>query len=305
MAPAFYIATYVGVICFAVGCLRRIRQYASLPLHLRWELYPVPHEAPSQVSHGGSYFEESEWWTKPRRFNVVGELRAMASEIFLFKSLWDSNRRLWWRSFSFHVGLYCISAFLFVQAVLLLGASVGAHPPIAVTNVTTLVGRAGLALTILGSAALLWRRTTDRESRDYTHIADYAHLSVISLTSGLLLAGSFGGGAPSAGSLFRGLMTFNASLHIPAVLGSGLLLALAMVAYIPYSHMAHFIAKYFTFHSVRWDDATNFGNTLDTQISRNLAYRPTWAAAHIGTDGQKTWAEIATANPTTKQEVGR
>ncbi|UCC59921.1 MAG: nitrate reductase, partial [Dehalococcoidia bacterium] len=40
-------------------------KYALMPVHLRWELYPVPHEEGSK--YGGSYLEELEWWTKPRR----------------------------------------------------------------------------------------------------------------------------------------------------------------------------------------------------------------------------------------------
>jgi hypothetical protein len=48
---------------------------------LRWELYPVPHEAPERAEHGGSYFEESDWWTKKRKFNLGGELAAMLPEM--------------------------------------------------------------------------------------------------------------------------------------------------------------------------------------------------------------------------------
>jgi nitrate reductase gamma subunit len=305
MACVLYIATYLGAICFVVGCVRRIRQYAFLPLHLRWELYPVPHEAPSRALHGGSYFEESDWWTKPRRFNYAGELRAMALEILLFKNVRDSNRPLWWRSFSFHLGLYCVSAFVIAQVLLLVFLVAGFHSTPTLLIALTFLGRAGLWLTVLGSAALLWRRMTDEESRDYTHVADHAHLAIISLASGLVLAGSFGASAANAGSLLRGLISFDTTIRVPALLTAGILLAVAMLAYIPYSHMAHFIAKYFTYHSVRWDDRPSHGNGFDAQMSRSLAYRPTWAAVHIGADGQKTWADVATVNPTTTKEVGK
>jgi len=55
------------------------------------------------------------------------------------------------------------------------------------------------------------------------------------------------------------------------------------------THMSHFIAKYFTYHSVRWDDKPN------VNLAAYLAYRPAWSATHVGAG--KTWAEIATANP--------
>jgi nitrate reductase gamma subunit len=48
------LSTTVAVIATVV----RAVGYARMPLHLRWELYPVPHEAPDRAAHGGSYFEE-------------------------------------------------------------------------------------------------------------------------------------------------------------------------------------------------------------------------------------------------------
>ncbi len=68
------------------------------------------------------------------------------------------------------------------------------------------------------------------------------------------------------------------------------------------THMSHFIAKYFTYHSVRWDDAPNRRRgRLEAQVAEYLTYRPTWAAAHMGADGKKTWAQVASTNPA--QEV--
>jgi hypothetical protein len=82
------------------------------------------------------------------------------------------------------------------------------------------------------------------------------------------------------------------------LLASGLLLGSVLLAYIPLTHMSHFIAKYFTYHSIRWDDAPNRGEAkLAAKIAECLSYRPTWAAAHMGADGTRTWAEIATTNP--------
>ncbi len=63
--------------------------------------------------------------------------------------------------------------------------------------------------------------------------------------------------------------------------------------------MSHFIAKYFTYHSVRWDDTPSRPRRRAGQkrIAEYLTYRPTWSAPHMGADGAKTWADIATANP--------
>ena len=124
------------------------------------------------------------------------------------------------------------------------------------------------------------------------------------MTYGLVAAGYLvrGEGTASASALVRGLATFDTSLVVSTGFAVGLMLASALVAYIPFTHMAHFIAKYFTYHAVRWDDRANLrGGRMEAKIAGNLAYKPTWAAAHIGADGHKTWAEIAATNPA--QEV--
>jgi hypothetical protein len=56
------------------------------------------------------------------------------------------------------------------------------------------------------------------------------------------------------------------------------------------------VAKYFTYHAVRWDDAPNTGRIAGT-MAEYLRYRPTWSARHVGADGTKTWAEVATTPP--------
>jgi nitrate reductase gamma subunit len=304
MVLALDIVAVTSLLFFVVGCARRIKQYASLPVHLRWELYPVPHESPQRVAHGGSYFEESDWWTKPRRFHLVGELRAMVAEIFAFDSIREPNPTLWWRTLLFHFGMYCIVAFLLLEGILLVSnGPLFANLIAEIDPVAILFGRIGLGFVLVGSLALLRRRTADRNLRDYTHLADYVHLAFIALTSLVLLAGSLAAAAPSPRTLLRGLLTFDAQLHIPSLLFAGLLLALCLLAYIPYSHMAHFIAKYFTYHAVRWDDASNTAPHVARAMAKNVAYRPTWWAAHMGSDGKKTWTEIVTTDPS--QELRR
>ena len=77
------------------------------------------------------------------------------------------------------------------------------------------------------------------------------------------------------------------------------LLAVVTLAYIPFTHMSHFVGKYFTYHAVRWDDSVNRrGGDIEQRLAEYLTYRPTWAAPHIKADGTKTWADVATTNPT-------
>jgi nitrate reductase gamma subunit len=300
MTIAVYVAIYLGAAIFALGCVLRILQYARMPVHLRWELYPVPHEEKSRVVHGGSYFESINWWTRPQGFNVAGELRSMVPEMLFLKGLWEFNRRLWYSSFLFHAGLYLTIASAVPVAAVALFAS---HASFVfwMRGVGHVTAYAACVLTLSGAVALLFRRLTDPELRNYTSAADIFNLHAFILTYGLVAAGYLvrGEQTAGAGAVLRGLATFDTSLTISPGFGVGLMLASALAAYIPFTHMAHFIAKYFTYHAVRWDDRANLrGGSLEATMAEYIAYRPTWGAAHIGADGKKSWGEIVTTNPT-------
>jgi nitrate reductase gamma subunit len=105
---------------------------------------------------------------------------------------------------------------------------------------------------------------------------------------------------PGAGlrTVVRGLLTFQTGTPMGGVFAAGVVMASALAAYIPFTHMSHFIAKYFTYHEVRWDDRVNRrGGDIEAKLLPYFGYRPTWAAAHMHADGKKTWAEIVAINP--------
>jgi nitrate reductase gamma subunit len=144
------------------------------------------------------------------------------------------------------------------------------------------------------------RRLTDEELKTYSTPGDIFNLLFFVVALGFLIACYLFGRSefPGALAFTQGLLTFDTSLRIPGLLAVGLVLGATLAAYIPLTHMSHFIAKYFTYHSVRWDDqATVKGGKLESKIAEYLTYRPTWAAPHVGADGTKTWAEVATTNP--------
>ncbi len=305
MTGAVYIAMYAGVVLFLVGCAGRIYQYARSPFHLRWELYPVPHEEPNRAEHGGSYFESGEWWLHPQTIHHRGEWTSMFREIVFLRGLWENNRGLWLPSFLFHSGLYLsigTVALVILEAAAgaLIPGVVGGALPAVVAGVCMWAGSAGIAFVLIGALWLLVRRVADTALKNYTKASDIFNLLFFIGTYACLAVGFFGrtGAAASAQGIASGALHFDRSTQVGAVQGVGLILASALVAYIPFTHMSHFIAKYFTWHSVRWDDRRNARNgVLENRIAASLRYRPTWTAPHIGADGKKEWAEIATVNP--------
>ncbi len=302
MTMAVYLALYGGLGFFLAGCLWRIYTYARTPLHLRWELYPVPHEEPGRVEHGGSYFESGDWWLSPQAVHHRREWTTMLREILFLRGLWEFNRPLWLPSFLFHFGLYLVIASIGLGVLSALPGSL-MHSPASAFLFSALVlackwaALVAILLILAGALLLLYRRIADPALKNYTRPGDLFNLAFFIAAFALLGAGLLQGPAPMK-ALLRGALHFDLGARAAVVPSLGIVLASLLLAYIPFTHMAHFIAKYFTWHSVRWDDQRNPRNgPLEHKIATSLRLRPTWAAPHMGADGKKSWADIAASNP--------
>jgi len=188
------ILTYCCLFVFAIGLVWRIIRYARLPVHLRWELYPVAHEKgrPS----GGSYLEDLDWWHRPLRFNLLGEFTFFMGEILFFKEYFKSKRGFWYFVYPFHLGLFLLLAWL---VLLVIGAFVkisGSEIAAASGNagivvlyyLTIITGALAFILGIFGTVGLLIKRLTDAELKNYTDPIDYFNLVCIvaSFPAGLI-----------------------------------------------------------------------------------------------------------------------
>ena len=308
----FYILSYL---CFAVFVLAtgyHIYRQMSLPLHVRWEIYPVQHETAAKVAYGGSYMEEVNWWEKKQERSLLNELRYMAPEILFIRGLWKENRGLWWVSFPLHFGLYLMIA----TALLLLGHAgltlwgsavfaAGSVFRIAMNGLIAVLGWSGLMLGNIGSLGLIYRRLTDPELRNYSSPVDYFNLLLVLTFFLSALVSCLSGDAflEGAKSYTLGLLS-GGHPPIPYAPGRGItggvvvVSASLLIAYIPLTHMSHMFMKYFLYHKVKWDDAPNqSGGRIETAIRKNLDLRPTWGASHVEADGQKSWRDIASSSP--------
>ena len=292
------IIVYLAIVVFVVGVAAKVRRYATAPMHLRWELYPVPHD--KGRAYGGSYLEAADWWAKPRETSFLAMVAEMLSEMLLIKTLWHKNRSQWFFSFPFHVGLYFLIAFV---VLLIIGALVQiAGAPVAVSAgfwsavlvyVTLIVGVVGLIGATIGALGLLYRRLTDPNLRVYSTLADYFNLVfllaifVSAWVAGFTVDGSFS----LLRGFFQGLITANPTFGATPVAIEVLLVALFML-YLPFTHMTHFVGKFFTWHQVRWDDAPNLrGDGMSRRIAANLQRPLSWSAPHIQKD--KRWVDVA------------
>jgi nitrate reductase gamma subunit len=306
MDLAVHVVAYAAIVVFLVAVAARFHRIRSYPLNVRWEIYPVPHEG-ARSKHGGSRLEESDWWTKEHRPDRLNEVRHMLPEMLFIQALYEHNRKLWYRSFPFHFGLYLLTGFAALMLARALLVLTGADPGWIPAVVPAVMAGAGFVLTLLGALGLIVMRVTDDDMRPYSNVSHYFNLLFFVGALGLVALGWIASGwslAPFE-KLFVNLVTGSFSLEgVPVAFKIGVLLTALLVAYIPLTHMSHFFVKWFTWHEIRWDDEPNVkGGRIERLIENALARPVTWSAPHIGADGTKTWADVATAEVEQKDDT--
>jgi len=298
------ILIYAAVAVFLVGNLYRFIRIARMPIHLRWELYPVPHEPRRKARYGGSYMEEDDWWTKSMHTNRVGELGVMLPEIFLLKGVWEHNRPLWFWSWLMHIGLYLLVA---AVALTIVGALLGIGEPLAAANLlgleklifelTVIICWIAFPVGILGGLGVLAMRLFSAKLSPFTSMGAVFNL--------MLILGLFGLGLGSLVlvkdaplqmfGLTQRLLTFRELPPVNGMVAAYTAVLALFMLYFPFTHMTHAFMKYMTYHSVRWDDAPLVKtDKLNRKINEALHYPVSWSAPHIRGDGKKTWLDVAT-----------
>lgn len=302
---ALYLFSYFSILIFIALVLFKVIRYALQPMHLRWDLYPVAHE-PKRNKYGGSYYEESDWWEKEIKKDHLAEFLAMAEEIFLLKGVYNHNKKLWYLSYPFHLGLYLMTGTFFLIAA---SAILNLNFVIYIENIhtvadkifyylTNICGYAGLALTFIGCVGLLIKRASDKKYKFYNTASDYINLSFI-LVLVVSIFVTLVASNPSfvdSKEYVESLLTFNLAFSPDTFFVVHIVLISVFLLYFPFTRMMHLFAKYFTYHSVRWEDEPNIrGGKMEKRIKEALNYGVDWSAPHLKTG--KTWAEAATTRP--------
>jgi len=301
---------YFAVLFFVVAIVAKTVKIARMPIHLRWDLYPVPHEK-GRGSYGGSYFEEIDWWTKPKNFSLFSELKEMGKEILFIQSLFHHNKPLWLFSFPFHFGMYCLIAH---GVLLLIGAILTAAGievlwssqnivVAAIFYLTLALGKAGWLLSAFGALGVLLSRLFNGRLRGSSVLSDYANLIVLLalFAVGVLSSFTIDTGYSIQRAFIADFITIKSVSALPGLLIAQLWVLILLLIYFPFTHMTHFIGKYFTYHKIRWEDEPNVaGSKIEEAVSAALGYRINWSASHIKSGA--TWAEAATEETTESEK---
>jgi nitrate reductase gamma subunit len=271
IASVFILAALAS---FVIATAVRAWRYARLPLHSRLELYPVPKEGAGRARYGGSYFEEPEWWKKPRAINKLNEVWNIIMEMFFIRKLFENKKSLWWASYAFHLGIYVLFGWT-----VLLGISVVVGDETYRFFVTA-AGVTGFVLTGTGALLLLLRRLFDSSLRKYTSALDYGNLLLI---LAVLATGAWSWVfVTSPFEVAAGILCLKGAVLAPLIIVHLFLLG-GLLVYIPLSKMSHYVAKFFSFHKVLWENEPNLANTDTERRFLEAASRTPqtqWSAPH-------------------------
>ena len=288
---------YLSVSLFVGISIYKAYRFAKMPFHGRMELYPVPKE--QGYEHGGSFYEQELWWTKPRKVSHMTEIIEMLKEIIFIKKLFENQRPMWWISYALHLGIYLLMAWtilLVIGAITVInGIMVAANSPsiwgLLLYYVSLATGVFGLVIGAFGSGMLFLRRLFNSTLRKYTTPQEYFNLLLIFAA---IVTGIFTWMTDLTFSTARdvtaNLITFT-PFEANGLLSWHIILVGIMLTYIPISKMGHYVGKYFSFHTVLWDNTPNLdGSAVERQVKKATSYRPTtsWAAPHIKASTETT-----------------
>lgn len=277
---------WFAIIFFIAASVKKFRFYAKKPMHGRQDLYPIPGEDPDRAKYGGSYYEEQRWYEKPRAKNHRGEILDMMAEMLFIKKLFKKQPKLWWVSYSLHLGIYCIIAAIVIASAAVLLPFTGVLAML-LGPALTVAGVAGAVLISVGTIGLLFKRITDHEFRNYTTPQEFFNLAFLG-AGGLTGLASF----VSNGCRFNYVkQIFSDMFHFKPIKGLNkitvvhVLIFCGLLIYIPLTKMSHYAGKYFAFHSVLWDNRPNTpGSKVEKRIIDEASIKPSpdmqWSAPH-------------------------
>jgi len=200
----------------------------------------------------------------------------------------------------FHIGLFLLIGWLFLLFVgamaMIFGMNESIAWVVAIHYLTLGTGVAGLVLSTLGSIGLLINRSIDQNLRLYSSPADYFNLTFILaiVLSGVCSWYFFDPRLVYAREFMKSLITLTPAATHPAMTIDILLLVLFLV-YMPFTHMMHWVTKYFAYHRVCWDDEPNLSDgDIQDKVAKLLNQPVTWSGPHI--QPGKKWREIVSGS---------
>lgn len=296
--PAIQVITYFAYAFIVIVYTWRTIKFARLPLHLRWDLYPMP--SGKHLSYGSSHYEEIDSWKKPQKKYTMQKIIFIIKDYISFFQYYRKNRGYWFILYPWHIGFYLIFLshvlYFFGGIALLLDIPILAEsssiPVLILYYATLITSIVGCFAGAIGSIGLLIRRITDRDLKNYSTPISYFTYVFFFLVffSGLYSWYFFDPTFSSLREFWRDLIAIR-PVNVDIATGIHIILFALFLIYMPFTRAMHYITKFFAFFGVRWDDSINLqGSDIEAKLIGNFKKRINWSAPHI--QSSETWADV-------------
>ncbi len=286
--------TYFAYCFIVVMYTRKAVKYLSLPIHLRWDLYPVIHE--TRYRYGGSHLENIDSFDKPRSKAVLRGILYLAKEYLTLGEYFSRQKLYWLALYPWHVGFMLIITFhilAFFGAVLLvagIAVEAGASAGGVFYYVMLACGVVSFVAGLFGSAGMLVKRLADPNLRDYAtrkNYFTYAFCFVV-FASGLYGWYFVDPAFSEYREFWKGLITLRPIGVAPGAAAHIILFDLFLI-YLPFTRSMHYITRIFAFFFIRWDDRPNVrGGAIEKELQAQFGQQITWSAPHVR---KGTWGD--------------
>ncbi len=295
--------TYVAYVVIVGLYTVKAVKWWRMPLHIRWDLYPVVHE--DNYRYGGSYYEQTEWWKKPRHAHFWRSLVHALKDNFYMGEYFRRNRLYWLFLLPWHLGFILIITFhilcFFAAVSMYFGLGIAADSGQMAGRIFyyVLLWTGGTAFVggVFGSIGLIVVRLADRGLRAYAmpyNFFNYIFFLIV-YGSGLYAWIALDPTLAEYRTYWLGLVTLAPPELHPVTLFHIVLFDIFLI-YLPMTRSLHYITRIFALYRIRWDDEPNFpGSDMERKIQGLLGRKVSWRAPHIPSG--KSWAEAATELP--------
>ncbi|WP_353683581.1 hypothetical protein V4D30_06800 [Thermodesulfovibrio sp. 3907-1M] len=288
MGNLLFIIALASPVIMILGIAIKFYRISKMPLNLRWEIYPLPHEAEEKRKYGGSYMEEVDWQDKKPERYFMGEIIEPLKEIFYLHRVKKFNPYgIWIWSLALHWGIWLL--FLWMGILLINGVFNWE-----IASKLDFVAYLSYILGILGILGLIIKRVSTHDLKIYTSGIDYFNLLflLILFTSGLF-AIMKDNGTDQFLAYLNGVLNGGVPVHeLSTITIVHFVIFELFLIYIPVSRFFHGPVKYSTFHSILWNDMYQIkSSTEEKKISEQLNYKVEWSGPHILS--HQTWLENA------------
>jgi nitrate reductase gamma subunit len=296
------ILTYFGYFFIVFMYTWKAVKYLKLPIHLRWELYPVMHE--SQHRHGRSCMEEPDGHNKVRNGGFIRSVLYLLKEYISLGEYFKRQKVYWSVIYPWHVGFILIITFhilaFFGALIMFLGIPIEADSPVfggkIFYYVMLVCGVISFSAGMIGSVGVFVKRITDSDLRDYGTPQQYfTYLFCLLVFASGFYSWLF---VDPTFSEYRQFWVGLISLHPVTVSPAGafhIILFDLFLIYLPFTRSMHYVTRLFAFFFIRWDDKPNErGGEIEKRLLPQLSRRVSWSASHIKKGA--TWSEQAIHN---------